>query len=95
MRVRAIAAGHVGKPITVERKFKRRHGAEVEQVPADYILPGDVFEWDGPLGTWMRPIEGEPAELDRKGIIAKLDAASISYFKGASLDKLRSLLPQE
>lgn len=65
------------------------------------IERGTVFNYDGEKGSWMeaygepQPVEAEAAPLDREAIIAKLKAAGIPYFKGASLDKLKSLLPQE
>lgn len=93
MRVMATAAGHASRIITVERKRKTRQGVVTEEIPADYILPGDIFEWEDELGRWMQPLE--TPTLDRKGIIAKLDAAGIAYFKGAKTDALAALLPKE
>ena len=98
MRVRANAAGHVGNPITVTR-----HGREVL---ADYIYPGDEFEWEKELGSWMVPADGssppppkvdldKDPDLSRAEIITRLNAAGIQFFKGATTEALKAQLPDD
>ena len=98
MRVRAKSAGHAGKPITVTRGGK--------EVLADYIYPGDEFEWEKDLGSWMIPADGSAPPLagvdtgkdpdpTRAEIITRLNAASITFFKGATTEALKAQLPAE
>jgi len=64
------------------------------------IRAGDTFDWDGPVGSWMKdanePIDSpdENQGLTRKDIIRELDTLNIAYFKGAKTEVLQSILDE-
>lgn len=33
-----------------------------------YREPGDVFEWNGPLGSWMEPVKGKKGGKQTGGL---------------------------
>lgn len=59
MQYFALRDGHVGKAVKVIRGGKELHQA--------HILLGDVFEYDGPKGSWMEPYTGQ----DKPKLIGK------------------------
>lgn len=87
MRVRATEKGFIHQGVIVTR-----NGETVTDVQ---IQPGDEFEWDGVLGSWMKPLEEESEPVGKKEIMARLDAVGIKYFKGATVEQLTALLPFE
>ena len=88
MKYSAIRDGHVGRSIPIER-----NGQSMNQA---HILAGDVFEWDGPQGKWMQPLDEPPGDAPTKAeLMAKLNALGIKYFKGATVQTLTGLLPED
>ena len=93
MKVIAKAEGYLGKdPVEVDRA-----GRKSKEV---FILPGDKFEWDKPLASWMIPeqsevVKEEPtAELSKKEIMAKLRESGIKFSNAAPIETLKALLPE-
>jgi hypothetical protein len=87
MKYSAKRDGHVGRSIPIERDGHSMHQA--------HILAGDVFEWEGPQGKWMQPIDEHAEDAPTKAeLMEKLNALGIKFFKGATVQTLTGLLPK-
>lgn len=58
-RYKAKCNGYLGKvAVKVHRAGK--------DINAAFILRDDIFEWDGPKGEWMEPVESDTPYLPKK-----------------------------